>query len=262
MKYKTRIFPFIFLFTFLMFSCKKEKEGKKQPTETSVQPEKINGYMDIYYNYDLVLDSFRLNRINIDAAFSDTLRQKDTIRYFYSPITIDVGTVKINEVELSKGIFNFNKGYVYNYYQQDTPKVFVNPCKWNISGNTGFQQFNFYDLRLYPSYNGIKNLPDTIFLSKNNRINITNYNNADKLEITIYSDLSSLPAQSKTKTINYPLTVIDFNSQDLFDLNNYNTRTVKIEVKLFKDNFVNINGKIFNFRTICSFKCGTIVFKI
>jgi len=255
------------LLAFLIFlnaSCKKKKE--KEPEEISAPTQTfnaayVNGYLSKhleYTAYTLDQDTFMLRSIYLSAGFSETLYPRDSA--FYIAHNVNAGNVSINNISLEKSMSDSLTYYNYNDFDYTHENHILNaperPSKWGITGSAQFPATEFSDNVIYPLYSGTKQLPDSIFIQRDNRIAITDYSGADKIEVSIQMPYSGF--ETNIKTIYPPQKFVDFKKSDFSEYTSNYAFNAIIKITLYKSNVQSVNGKILNFQTSVTLRIGGI----
>lgn len=146
------------------------------------------------------------------------------------------GDVSVNNILLKKN-WKPNVDSVLTYY--DTTEAFFNtPFAWRVTGSQHISGFK-YSANTFPTFDNYKDVfPDEIDISKDLRLNFGAYS-ADEIEIT----LGGIGGNLKRKLI-YPTNEVSITLPDLSGRN-----IAEIQIVLYRNNFQDINGKIYNFRT-------------
>lgn len=165
--------------------CQKKKENLAQSTSSSIVtqvPKKIDGYIDVYYEYKMTTDSFKFRQSMIHAMFYKQAQNEDSIYYF--PFDADLGILTINDSTFGKQITGDN--IKYYYYPQIPAQIeqIKNTRVWQISGNESFKKMSVIDNTPLPEYFGVI-LPDTLFKKADNVIKLGHYTGASPIEVTI-----------------------------------------------------------------------------
>jgi hypothetical protein len=243
---------FVFLAITIFYSCKKKKEVEPPivTIEPQIKPDKINSYFDVYNAYYYQDNNFLLWRVSVSCGLNETYADNDSIRY--SSLGLDYGNVKMNDSILNSGSVN-NIGFVYGLFAEFPKSSFSKPTKWEVQGKDGNKGFSYIDNTAYPMFNGLKSLPDTIYMYSDNRIKLDNVAATDIIEVTIITATSRYHGYTETKTVTATQNYIDFKRYDLAQLATQDVVSVKIDIKLSKDNYKKIGDRLINFRTSCSF---------
>jgi hypothetical protein len=158
-------------------TCKKTKPEHPAPSSDTIQtdrPDKINGVLLVTKIFVVADNKLFYDRNMATAIFCDTL---------FSPgaeiSPKDAGTLFLNGTELKKTKFNENFAYV-----DTTANLSAEPFHWTCIGNQVFPYFSYNYNGASAEYSGYSGLPDTLFLYKENIIDIGPYK-ADEVTVTI-----------------------------------------------------------------------------
>ena len=244
MKSYLRNFILFLITALLISSCKKKDKKEVIPEEepqpqTEVIPTYIDGRLELYQEYYIIEGVLSLRNKWASGLFYASLKNKDSLAY---NDLRDVGNVSLNQIKLDKGSDNS-----YGLYSEDDSDLLTAPCNWNITGNSNYEAFNYSDISKI-NYKGGKNLPDSLFLrSDTTKIEISDYNGADRVEVSILANDRSI--SSATKTLYPPLKTANFDRKDLQNVVIEGGYFVTIKVTFYRNVYAKVGTKILNFAT-------------
>lgn len=221
-------------------SCKKENPNipcKNISSNNNFSTDYYNGKLDVCKS-EIIRNDSLIDRPGFSfAEFSDTL-----VPSLYSGFgNYDVGNLSINNTWLKKDL---NHTYYDTTYTQ-----FTSPFNWSISGNGSISNFTFTNYSPYPSFPGYQNLPDSVNINNNLILNLSDLNNADRIEIYL-QNMEDFSRYTNIAVIEKPITNVTFQSYELQQMYmEFPSERWVLHFRMYKNNFQKINGKIYNFRS-------------
>ncbi len=207
----------------------------------------IDGRFEISYEYWTVNDSLDLTGVVATAFVNNSRRHRDSIDY---ADLANIGLVSCNGAFLLRENANY-----YDLWKSGS--TILKPFVWHISGNGAFDSLKYMDASPMPIFEGTYNLPDTLFYTKSNVINLTDFKNVDNVEVSIMDDRGTSTA---IKTVRFPFQSVIFKGKDLGVIYMADG-PVYIILVFYKSNVQTVNGKIYNFRTRISITKGGVFYK-
>lgn len=232
----------------LTWSCKKkEKEAIAEPEpqpQTEVIPTSIDGRFVVYQEYYIVEGTQSLRNKWASALFYASPKNKDSL--VYKDLS-EVGNVSLNQIKL-----DIRSDNSYDFYSEDDKNPLATPYIWSITGHNNYEAFEYSDISNI-NFNGAKNLPDSLFLrSDTTKIQITNWEGADKVEVSITSNDRSM--SSAIKTLHFPTKTAIFDRKDVQNVVIDGGYFVTIKIVFYKNIYKKVGNKVFNFATTLAVK--------
>ena len=156
-----------------------------------------------------------------------------------TPVTTNTTSsyVKVGSLSLNGVGFKFYP----TYYEDSTSSIPIIPSTWAVVGGGVIPSFTFTNNNSMPSYSGYASLPDTIYKSQQNTIQITGITGSD---ITTVSVLDA-GTNKTTQTLALGSTSVTFSASSLAAL--AVGSNCDINITCVKNNVQTFNGKQFNF---------------
>jgi hypothetical protein len=242
-----------FILSIIIFvsSCKKNSTSPSTATNPIVNPSAINYGVFTSQKSAIITNTL----INMQPNSSNAFISNTTL-INNSPVVgslLDIGTVQLNGVVFQKNAYGLT-----NLYTDSTTSTYNTPHNWIISGTAAIPSFSFSNTNNYPTYTGYTAILDSITISNNISIPLTNYNGADDIE-TYFITMTNPVVKTSTQNIAGTTTALNFTSTDLSAIGV--NGDVAIVVTFFKNNVQIINGNSYNFRTSYSIIKQHIKFK-
>lgn len=161
----------------------------------------------------------------------------DTPKEDFSPANgVNNGTIKLNNRSL---------------YFEPTIKMYLDSAdrktnqgiNWSLSGSNSLPTYTFSCLNTYPTFNGIKAIPNTVSKSNNLTLSFNNLQGADQIEITI-DDLKLHLLSPWYRKINASINNLVIPKTHLQDLT---CGAVTLRISFIKEEEKQFNGKMFKF---------------
>jgi hypothetical protein len=243
MKPKLRTIILISLLFLIAFACKKKEKPTETPTQSSgpaINTTEGYGILEAGKYYQL----YEADSVLVaDSLYPWTdfaiVKLYDTLIFFANMISYGkyAGKVEINEVTLKR---NWKPSSTSDIVYSDTTEIYFDkPFMWKISGAGNIKGFEF-NVNSFPQFDHKSAFPKQLNKSKANIFRFSSYR-ADEIEVTIGGWQGSV-----TKKISYPEREIRFETTDA----KLSPITfAEIQIVLYKNNFKEIDGKVYNFRT-------------
>jgi len=252
---KNPITLFLVLSLFFAISCKKKNaEASTTATILPLVPQKVDGYIDVFYEYQMFKDSSKFRQSEIFAKFYSQAQNNDPINYF--PFDADVGNITLNDSTLGKWI----NGSVTEYYCYPALSSEVEQIKkarvWQISGNGSFKKMSVIDNTPLPELFGAI-LPDTMFKPATNSIKLGNYTGIEPIQVIV--KFPSAPTRIKIPTRSAK--EIIFTESDFASFFDFETVNVTIKFTLINSSYQTVEGKVLCLTSHISYETYEIPFK-
>lgn len=226
-----------------VLSCKKKKKIPETPipqTGQAINTTEGYGILEAgkYYELHDADSLFVADSLYPWIDFA-VVKLFDTLKPFTEMISYGHygGIIEINNVGLKK---NWKPNSVTDLTYYDTTDIFFDkPFYWKVSGSGNIKGFA-YSVNSFPQFDHKSDFPKQ--LSKNNA-NIFTFSSyvADDIEVTIGGWQGTV-----TKKISYPQKEVRFETTDA---KLSSVSFADVQIVLYKNNFKEIEGKVYNFRT-------------
>ncbi len=248
------IFISIFLnCLFVQTGCRKESKIAKSTFQADLIPKKVHGYLDIYFNISLNEDGSQNRELVAMAGFQNKAISVDSIRDLAK--THYPGKVFLDGIELSHAN-NWN----YAFSLDSNFPSFESGLHWTVTGNDTMPGFTYADEKRVPDYFGQNDLPQIFRMAGDIPVQITNFKNANRVEVRVFVDDLGDVILSPARTLQSPGTV-HFTRDDFMSYN-FPIVAGKVQITLYRENYFTVGDRIYSLRKVVRFTSKPIFFTV